>query len=259
MECQICFETFDSKYFVPKMLVNCGHSFCKICLERLINKKTSVTCPVCREPTRLTTFQDKDLTLPTNYSLVEIIDKSKNLEQTKGVLERYKYFDEKSYNKINTTVHRNFDPKVLTLKKIVNDDFIYVEEFENQQNTSIFSSFKQRNRRYNFNRNSVFSYLFNEYSMTIFMFRKASKCLHEHSCLENILKRVFYALCIGYFSQYPLRRLFNLPEFKPYINNFGNSESLIKYCQFGVAGLMTIGKVLRCLIGFYVDEIISIC
>lgn len=259
MDCQICFETFDSKYFIPKMLVNCGHSFCKICLDRLINKKTSVTCPVCREPTRLTTFQDKDLTLPTNYSLVEIIDKSKNLEQTKGVLEKYKYFDEKSYNKINTIVHRNFEPRVLSLKKIVNNDFIYVEEFENQQNTSIFSTFKQRNRRYNFNCNSMFSYLFNEYSMTIFMFRKASKCAHEYSCFESIIKRLFYSLCIGYFSHYPLRKIFYLPSCKLYVTQLGETEKVINYCQFGIAGLLSIGKIFGCLIGFYVDELISIC
>lgn len=255
MECQICFESFDSKYFVPKMLINCGHSFCKICLDRLINKKTHVTCPVCREQTRINCFTDKDLNLPTNYSLVEIIDKSKQGEQSKSILEKYKFFDEKSYSKINPTIKRYFEPKTLTLKKIVNDDFIYVEEFENEQNVSLFSSYKQRNRRYNFNRKSAFSYFFNEYSWNISVFRKASKCSHEYSCFESVMKRIFYALCFGYFSKYPLQRLFQMESFKNYVG-FGLSS--IPFFQIGIGLLMSVGKIFNCFVGFYVDDLLAL-
>ena len=85
MECKICFEPFDSKYFIPKLLPKCGHSFCRICLERLMNKKSNVNCPVCREMT----INYKDNNLPTNYSLLEIMDKSSSNEKTKNLLEKW--------------------------------------------------------------------------------------------------------------------------------------------------------------------------
>ncbi len=249
MDCQICFESFDSRNFVPKMLIGCGHSFCKICLERLINKKTFVNCPICREQTKLNNSRDS---LPTNYSLVEILDKGRDMDKTKTLLERYKYFDHKSYNMISSKIMRYYEPKVLELKKIVNDDFIYLEEFENNQNVSIFNSFTRRNRRYNFNRNSLFRFFFNEHSFTIAPFRKASKCTHEYSCLESILRRLVLALCVGVISYFPLKKILKSEK-----NLYANSnDKVILGCQVGITCLLMLSKVASCIVSFYIDDLI---
>ena len=69
MECQICFEHFDSHNFTPKVLIKCGHSFCKICLERLLYQRSAISCPVCRVTSKIT----KKENLPNNYSLLQTI------------------------------------------------------------------------------------------------------------------------------------------------------------------------------------------
>ena len=83
-----------------------------------------------------------------------------------GVLtfERYKFFEIDEYKSIQSKIKRYTEPKELELKQIINDDFIYIENFENNQNVSIFNSYTKRNRRYNFNRKSLFRLFFNEYS-----------------------------------------------------------------------------------------------
>jgi hypothetical protein len=249
MECHICYEHFDSKSFVPKILIKCGHSFCKFCLERIINKKSSVQCPVCRENTKIT----KKENLPTNYSLIEVIEKSNDNKAVKNVLEKYKFFDDKDYKNVLPTVIRYFEPKKLNLKKIVNDDLIYVEEFENNQNISLFSSMPKRNRRYNFNRNSLFSFLFSEYSYSLWVYRKASKCKHSYSCLEHIIRRLFLSFTVGYFIKYPLKKILG--------NIFKDDTMRIdwytKVGQWTVGSFLSSFKILRCFIGFYIDDILK--
>ena len=258
MECQICFEPYDVNNFIPKMLINCGHSFCKICLDRIINKRTVVTCPVCREQTRISKKDKENSILPTNFSIVELIDKNKKLEDSKKILEKYKYFDENLYSCINTSITRCFEPKTLTLKKIVNDDFIYVEEFEGNQNTSLFSSYKKRNRRYNFNRHSAFSYLFNEYSFSIEMYRKASKCKHSFSCIEVIIKKILYGFTMWYFSKYLFKYIHSKPKLLDYLPSFVKENSFADYSRLAIGGLCIVPQLLSCLTGFYIDQILEL-
>ena len=249
MECQICYEHFDSRSFIPKILVKCGHSFCKVCLERIVNKKTNVQCPVCRENTKL----GKNDNLPTNYSLCEIIENSSDKE-VKNLLEKYKYFDDRKYKHVVQTIIRAHDPRKLALKKIYNNDFIYVEEFEVGQNYSLFTNLPKRNRRYDFNPNSIFSFIFNEQSPSISIYRKASKCRHSYSCFEHLLKKVFYSVCVSMLSKYPLQFII-----KFIFNKFGNScsESINKYtssCQIMIGVLFGLKEIFGCMAGFYIDQ-----
>lgn len=55
IECPVCFCAYDNVFKTPKLL-SCGHTFCLECLAR-INVTSSelkqLSCPVCREVTRL--------------------------------------------------------------------------------------------------------------------------------------------------------------------------------------------------------------
>jgi hypothetical protein len=249
MECQICFEHFDLNSFVPKVLTKCGHSFCKICLERLLFQKNHITCPVCRDNTKVT----KKEALPTNYSLIEIIDSNSHNQKTKSVLEKYKYFNNKNYKHINEVIIRHTEPKKLVLKKIHNDDYIYLEEFENNQNISLFSNnLTKRNRRYCFNPHSYFAYLFNEYSFSISMYRKSSKCKHSKSCLEWVLGKVFWNACIALLVKYPLAWLL-----RSYFKDVDMAKRYTIYGQVGLWALLSIGGMFNCAIAYYIDEILK--
>lgn len=258
MECQICYEHFDSNNFTPKILIKCGHSFCKICSERIASKNPNVTCPVCREVTK--SIKNKDL--PTNYALIEIIEKLKESAQTKNILEKYKFFNDKNYKNVTEKILRNSDPKILNLKKIDNEDFIYLEEISKIQNYSIFSNVPRRNNRYNFNRNSFFAYLINEYSSSIFLFRKASKCSHSFSCMEHLIRNIFKYSCVAIIMKYPLKYLLsyflNISNNAPQTENSANKYKFcIKLIQVSFFCLSSLKELYKCFRNFQIDELLK--
>lgn len=250
MECQVCFEHFDATSFTPKILVKCGHSFCKICLERILNQKTYIICPICRETSKIV----KKDSLPTNYSLIQIIEKSISETENKNLLMQYKYFDDKNFRYISKSILRTNEPKKLNLKKIINEDFIYVEEFveASSQQISLFQTFHKRNRRYNFNRNSIFALFFNEFSFSIFMFRKSSKCQHSFSCLERIIKSIFYSGCIAVSGRFFFKKLFNL-----IVKDDLTKDKLTICSQWALFLAFTIYNTLSCVISYYIDDLLK--
>ena len=46
LNCPVCIEILTK----PTMLVECGHIFCKTCVETLESSLNSVQCPICRAP-----------------------------------------------------------------------------------------------------------------------------------------------------------------------------------------------------------------
>jgi len=254
MECKICFEVFDSVSFAPKILIKCGHSFCKICTEKISSKSSNITCPICRETTKHTKGKD----IPTNYSLIEYIDQVKESKESRNILEKFKFFNDKNYKNIAEKIIRNSEPKILNLKKIVDDDFIYLEEIRPNQNYSIFSNAPRRNNRYNFNRNSFFGYFFNEYSSNLIMFRKASKCQHKFSCMEYLINKFFKYAVISLALKYPLKFIFNYYLF---LRNSFNKETDKKYFIFGIQIvcflLNGVKDIYKCFRNFQIDEFIK--
>ncbi|CAG02735.1 unnamed protein product, partial [Tetraodon nigroviridis] len=54
-ECAVCFCTYDNVFKTPKLLA-CGHTFCLECLARInvtSAELKTLSCPICREVTRL--------------------------------------------------------------------------------------------------------------------------------------------------------------------------------------------------------------
>ncbi len=50
--CPVCFEDYSSNRVVPKVLVNCGHTVCEGCIQRMV-VCSQVACPTCRIPSNV--------------------------------------------------------------------------------------------------------------------------------------------------------------------------------------------------------------
>lgn len=65
-KCAICADYFDE----PRMLPDCGHSFCTKCLIEVVKNRQQLECPMCRLPKpNVKSEQDVMQHLPINYAL----------------------------------------------------------------------------------------------------------------------------------------------------------------------------------------------
>lgn len=72
IKCPICHNNFDSSIHVPKILINCGHTICAVCINgNLLENDHKITCPE-----DLTLYENLESAefLPTNKSLLQLID-----------------------------------------------------------------------------------------------------------------------------------------------------------------------------------------
>jgi hypothetical protein len=65
MECSICFDAYDEQLHRP-LFLNCGHTFCKLCLQGL--ERGGITCPVCNAKIPIESLEQ----LPINYSVLSV-------------------------------------------------------------------------------------------------------------------------------------------------------------------------------------------
>lgn len=66
--CSLCGENYQS----PKVLA-CFHTFCKCCLEKLVDSPKRIICPTCRAETQLCADQGVD-SLLTDYAAANLIE-----------------------------------------------------------------------------------------------------------------------------------------------------------------------------------------
>ena len=69
--CGICFEEYEEEGEKKPKLLPCSHTFCLQCLRQLSAHGTEITCPECRDVTRLP--QGGVANFPTNRYVLEII------------------------------------------------------------------------------------------------------------------------------------------------------------------------------------------
>lgn len=68
-ECSICFERYNAKNKIPKVL-HCGHTFCLECLNKMkIKSKNILECPICRKKE---SFENTD-DLSTNRVIYDLL------------------------------------------------------------------------------------------------------------------------------------------------------------------------------------------
>ena len=69
LECSLCCERYDDNKRCPRLLSNCGHTFCSHCLEQLL-KDGTITCPQDRKDVHVTVGVGG---LPKNFALLDVL------------------------------------------------------------------------------------------------------------------------------------------------------------------------------------------
>ena len=69
--CRMCEEEYDLEERVPRILKQCGHCICTLCLQSAISKGLELSCPIdgTEIPLAGQTIED----FPQNVSLIHII------------------------------------------------------------------------------------------------------------------------------------------------------------------------------------------
>ena len=69
LECSLCYERYDDNKRCPRLLSNCGHTFCTHCLEQLL-KDGTISCPQDRKDIHVTAGV---VGLPKNFALLDVL------------------------------------------------------------------------------------------------------------------------------------------------------------------------------------------
>ena len=76
LECSLCYERYDDNKRCPRLLSNCGHTFCTHCLEQLL-KDGTISCPQDRKDIQVTAGV---VGLPKNCALLDVLLASSHKE-----------------------------------------------------------------------------------------------------------------------------------------------------------------------------------
>ena len=80
IECSVCLEIYKQ----PRILTNCGHTFCSECINLHINKQNNhIRCFVCNQITKLNHLDINSLKI--NYMFMAIIEYIKNKNNIKNI------------------------------------------------------------------------------------------------------------------------------------------------------------------------------
>lgn len=71
LECPVCLIIFKE----PRILTECGHTFCDKCISDIINKKNSekIICPICNKKSTINSDL-KNKTFKINFLIQDILD-----------------------------------------------------------------------------------------------------------------------------------------------------------------------------------------
>ena len=121
--CNFCEENFDNYIRTPRMIYECGHSICTICLENFLENKKNKEYFFCpKDKKKISLVNSKLENFPKNFSLLMILEKpdsKKSFENKKKKYKKNKKKKKKSFNLIND-MKKNY--------------FLTDEEIENEKN-----------------------------------------------------------------------------------------------------------------------------
>lgn len=112
MECKVCLEIYNDSNRKPKIITNCGHTFCSNCLNSLNIK----SCPKCR---------NKIIDCVINYDILELINNDSNkIEfQNTQLLKEYLIKDLELNIKNYFLKLNEFEKKIITLNDGYDNEF----------------------------------------------------------------------------------------------------------------------------------------
>eukprot|EP00347_Sterkiella_histriomuscorum_P010038 403338929 len=207
MECELCYNGYDTTTTIPKLLKPCGHTYCNNCLQFQKQKDGGVVCPTCKyeskhylsnqsfkSQSKSSSLNDPE-TLPINQSLLKIIEFRRNERVAMHKMKTYQIENPKFFREIDEIISRRIKPYQLQLSEITQDELIYKEEVVNpylDKRTLGYQTYPYKT--YVLNQNSLFlNYFFLNACNTrfLFLFRRLNGCQHKHSCVESVLRKMF--------------------------------------------------------------------
>jgi len=80
MLCSICKCEYDQSIKVPRVLTNCGHTYCQMCILKLLNNNTenSENKLVCPEDNILYTDITSNEVFPINLKIINMLNEKTN-------------------------------------------------------------------------------------------------------------------------------------------------------------------------------------
>jgi len=83
MNCQTCDKQYNSQNRVPKLLIQCGHSLCSECVDKLYSNKQLI-CPECST----TNHAESVAHFPKNLALIQMKKKPESSSRHKKKKEK---------------------------------------------------------------------------------------------------------------------------------------------------------------------------
>lgn len=75
LKCSLCKEFYNEKERIPRLLINCGHTFCHICLKSILSNDSGHNSFKCPEDETQYSNITKVESLPKNITLIKLISK----------------------------------------------------------------------------------------------------------------------------------------------------------------------------------------
>lgn len=172
---------------MPKVLSQCGHTFCERCILQLWDHSV-IPCPFCRQKARINNAKD----LPqTNFALLRMHAQIKDERKAKTLVEKYRVINPKGYLDIEEIILREHTPTQLSLYGIYEGGELIYKEKVPDSNTVRLRLLGIK--KYSFNKHSFLqNYFFmNEQSRYLFFFRKFTMCRHKYSCFEHVIRTLY--------------------------------------------------------------------
>mmetsp|Transcript_46455 Transcript_46455/g.53542 ORF Transcript_46455/g.53542 Transcript_46455/m.53542 type:complete len:252 (+) Transcript_46455:122-877(+) len=184
MECPTCFEEYNREERMPKVLRECGHTFCRTCLKQL-RDGDSVRCPTCR---RMNVHASEEVLL-SNHLLLKFIA-LKEINQKKQEAERVHY--QRLMNSVNGEVEKDANHMRVIEREILNDHYSklsYPELFQIKPHFYVKSL--TASTGFDFTPSSLLLPIRNLWypnTGVLRLFKKSRHCSHSYSCLENLIR-----------------------------------------------------------------------
>ncbi|KAL4442817.1 hypothetical protein ABPG74_010706 [Tetrahymena malaccensis] len=83
--CSGCQNMFDENNHLPRMLPECGHTFCNQCLVQILEKNDFIECP----EDNIVSSRKEVVSFPKNYSLINIIRKKKKMSEYSSPMQTF--------------------------------------------------------------------------------------------------------------------------------------------------------------------------